>query len=279
MTTTAERELMHFWSRQSGEFLDSDPSGMAVVCWTGMPTWLNALLDHSQKIAFRRLIRDVPMNGKLILDVGTGVGRWVEFLLNRRADRVIGIDIEPKRLSRASTRQYSGDASFGVASAAHLPFADTTFDFVSSVAVLLHLDYESKEKAIAEIARVTRPGGHVAILELIDMKTERPYVFPMRRDEWVSSFGRNGLRLVRVVGNEYFPLLRLATAAHRLVFRSSSRQKRDDLRVGRSHGLAQKPALAVLRALTWLSYPVESLCRTVAPPPMAMTNGFLFARD
>ncbi len=279
MTTTAEKELMHFWSCQSGEFLDSDPSGMAIVCWTGRPTWLNALLDHSQKIAFSRLIRDVRMNGKLILDVGTGVGRWVEFLLNRRAGRVVGIDIEPRRLSRASRHQYSGDASFGVASAAHLPFADSTFDFVSSVAVLLHLDYESKEKAIAEIARVTRPGGHVAILELIDMKTERPYVFPMRRDEWVSSFGRNGLRLVKVVGNEYFPLLRLATVAHRLVFRSSSRQRRDNVRIGRSHGLAQKPLFVALRALTWLSYPVEWLCRMVAPPRTAMTNGFLFVRD
>jgi SAM-dependent methyltransferase len=279
MAVTAERELQDFWSRQTDEFLDSDPSGMAVVCWTGMPTWLNALYDHSQRIGFSRLIRDVPMNGKLILDVGTGVGRWVEFLLNRGAGTVIGIDIEPKRLSRASRRQYSGDASFGVASAARLPFPDCSFDFVSSVAVLLHLDYESKEKAIAEIARVTKPGGHVAILELTHMKTERPYVFPMRRDEWVSSFGRNGLRLVKIVGNEYFPLLRSATAAHRLVFRSSSREKRDNVRIGRSQGLAQKPLLVALRTLTWLSYPVEWFCGVVVPPRMAMTNGFLFVRD
>jgi len=279
MTTTAERDLMHFWSRQSQEFLDSDPSGMAVVCWTGMPPWLNALCDYSQRITFSRLVRDVPLKDGLVLDVGTGVGRWVPFLLDRGADRVIGIDIERQRLLRTSRRRYSGNASFGLASAARLPFPDATFDFVNSVAVLLHLDYESKERAIAEIARVTKPGGHVGIMEQVDMKTERPYVFPLPRERWVSSFERGGLRLVKVLGNEYFPLLRLATSAHRLVFRSSSREKRDAIRIGRSDGLAQRPLLAALRMLTWLSYPVERVCGAVAPPWMARVNGFLFVRD
>jgi SAM-dependent methyltransferase len=279
VATTAERELMHFWAHQSEEFLDSDPSGMAVVCWTGMPTWLNALYHYSQRVAFSRLVRHVPIRGKLILDVGTGVGRWIPFLLERGAGRVIGIDIEPKRLLRASERQYGGNASFGLASAAQLPFTDSTFDFVSSVAVLLHLDYESKRKAIAEIARITKPGGYVGMLELIDLKTERPYVFPLSRDDWVSSFEKEGLRLVKVLGNEYFPLLRLAASAHRLVFRSASREKRDGVRIGGPHGLAQRSLLIALRMLTWLSYPVEWLCRMVVPPRMARANGFLFVRD
>jgi len=279
MATTAERDLLHFWSGQSEEFLDSDPSGMAVVCWTGMPTWLNALYDYSQRIAFSRLVRNVPLKGKLALDVGTGVGRWVPFLLDRGAARVIGIDIERGRLRWASRRPYGGDASFGLASAARLPFPDCTFDFVSSVAVLLHLDYESKERAIAEIARITKPDGYVAIIELVDMETERPYVFPLPRDHWVSSFETGGLRLVKVLGNEYFPLLRLATSAHRFVFRSSSREKRDAIRIGKSAGLAQRPVLAALRVLTWLSYPVEWVCGMAAPPRMARANGFLFVRD
>jgi len=279
MATTAERELLHFWSHQSEEFLDSDPSGMAVVCWTGMPPWLNALYDYSQRITFSRLLNDIPLKGGLVLDVGTGVGRWVPFLLNRGAAKVIGIDIEQERLLRASRHQTGGDAAFGLASAARLPFPDGAFDFVSSVAVLLHLDYESKERAIAEIARVTKPGGHVGIIELIDMNTERPYVFPLPREHWVSSFERGGLRLVKVLGNEYFPLLRLATSAHRLVFRSSSREKRDSIRIGTSDGPLQKPLLAALRALTWLSYPVERLCGLAAPPWMARANGFLFVRD
>ncbi|MGQ9571939.1 MAG: class I SAM-dependent methyltransferase [Dehalococcoidia bacterium] len=219
------------------------------------------------------------MEGKLILDLGTGVGRWVPFLLERGAGRVVGIDIEPRRLLRASERHCGDNASFVLASAAQLPFPDGTFDFVSSIAVLLHLDYEAKAKAIAEMARITKPGGHVGILELIDLKTERPYVFPLSRDDWVSSFEREGLRLVKVLGNEYFPLLRLATSTHRLVFRSSSRQKRDGMRIDRPHGVAQKSVLAALKVLTWLSYPVEWFCGMVMPPRMAMANGFLFARD
>lgn len=279
MPSMTERDLVDFWSHQSEEFLDSDPSGLAVVCWTGMPTWLNALYDHSQRIAFRRLVQDVPMQGGVILDVGTGVGRWVQFLLDRGARRVFGIDIESKRLSVASKHRYGDDVSFCSASASRLPFPDCTFDFINSVALLVHLDYESKQKAIAEIARVTKPGGHVGILELVDMKTERPYVFPLPRDDWVSSFERNGLRLIKVVGNEYFPFLRLAAGAHRVIFASLSREKRDSIRIGASHGLAEKLFVIALRALTLMSYPVETLCGMVVTPRMARANGFLFVRD
>ena len=165
MARMTERDLLDFWTHQSEEFLDSDPSGLAVVCWTGMPMWLNAFYDRFQRIAFRRLVRNVPMKGALILDVGTGVGRWVQFLLDRGARRVFGIDIEAKRLSLASRHRDADDVSFCLASASRLPFPDRTFDFVSSIAVLHHLDYESKKKAIAEIARVTKPGGHIGILE------------------------------------------------------------------------------------------------------------------
>lgn len=279
MAGMTERELLDFWSHQSDEFLDSDRSGLAVVCWTGMPRWLNALYDHSQRIAFRRLVRDVPTKGALALDVGTGVGRWIQFHLDRGARRVFGIDIEPRRLSAASKHRAGADVSFCLASASRLPFPDCTFEFVSSIAVLLHLDYESKQRAIAEIARVTKPGGHVGILELIDMKIERPYVFPMPRDDWVSSFDKNGLRLVKVLGNEYFPLLRLAASAHRLTFRSSSREKRDSIRLGASRGLTGKLFVAALRVLTLMSYPVERFCGMVVTPRIARANGFLFVRD
>lgn len=279
MTKMSERDLLDFWSHQSDQFLDSDPSGLAVVCWTGMPRWLNALYDHSQRTSLRRLVRGVPMKGGVVLDIGTGVGRWIQFLLKRRARSVVGIDIEAKRLSIASRHSDNNAAVFCRASASRLPFPGGTFDFVSSVAVLLHLDYESKQKAIAEIARVTKLGGHVGIIELIDMDTERPYIFPMRRDDWVRSFDKNGLRLVKVVGNEYFPLLRLAAGAHRLIFSSSSRERRDNIRIGTSRGLAEKLFSTVLRVLTVISYPMEWVCQGLVTPRVARANGFLFIRE
>jgi SAM-dependent methyltransferase len=50
---------------------------------------------------------------------------------------------------------------FGPGSATALPFADETFDCAFSVTVLEECD---ADKAIAEIMRVTRPGGRVAIV-------------------------------------------------------------------------------------------------------------------
>ena len=274
-----ERDLLDFWSHQSDQFLDSDPSGLAIVCWTGMPRWLNALYDYSQRTSLRRLVRDVPMTDGAVLDIGTGIGRWIPFLLKRKAGSVVGIDIEAKRLSIASRHSENGATFFCRASASRLPFPDGTFDFVNSVAVLLHLDYESKQKAIAEIARVTKLGGHVGIIELIDMDTERPYVFPMRRDDWVRSFDKNGLRLVKVVGDEYLPILRLAAGAHRLIFGSSSRENRDNIRIGASRGPAEKLFSMVLRVLTVMSYPVEWVCHRLVTPRLARANGFLFVRE
>ena len=278
MSTMSEQELQQFWRRQSEEFLDSDPSGWSVVCWTGMPTWLNALYHRAQRRALERLVRNVPLRDKLVLDVGTGVGRWIPFYLARGAREVIGIDIEAKRLSLASRRLPAGSCSLGLASAARLPFPDGTFDFVSSVAVLLHLDPASKESAIREICRITKPGGYVGILELIDMKTERPYVFPMPQEEWVSCFREQGLEPVKLIGNEYFPLLRTATALHRFAFGKSSREKRDSIRLGKADGPVKGPIAALLRLVTLMSYPAEALCEIAVPPRMARANGFLFVR-
>jgi SAM-dependent methyltransferase len=53
--------------------------------------------------------------------------------------------------------------AYQVADAQHLPFADNTFDLCWANAVLQHIP--DPPKALAEMVRVTRPGGRVAVGE------------------------------------------------------------------------------------------------------------------
>src|SRR5262249_44941782 len=66
-----------------------------------------------------------------------------------------GVDLSPGMLERARKRGLR--VSEGSATA--LPFADASFDVTCSFKVLAHVP--DVEKAIEEMLRVTRPGGHV----------------------------------------------------------------------------------------------------------------------
>jgi len=93
-------------------------------------------------------------HGRDVLEVGCGTG-----LLLRRiaafARSARGVDLSPGMLERA--RERGLDVVEGSATA--LPFADSSFDVTCSFKVLAHV--REIERALAEMARVTRPGGHV----------------------------------------------------------------------------------------------------------------------
>ncbi len=92
--------------------------------------------------------------GSEILEVGCGTG----LLLSRFtgfATRAVGVDVSHGMLTRAAERGLA--ACQGSATA--LPFATASFDLVCSFKVLAHI--ADITTAMAEMARVTRPGGHV----------------------------------------------------------------------------------------------------------------------
>jgi ubiquinone/menaquinone biosynthesis C-methylase UbiE len=60
-----------------------------------------------------------------------------------------------------------------------LPFADATFDVVVSSLVLHNIpDREERRRAVREIARVLKPGGRVALL---DLRHTSDYVYVLRQ--------------------------------------------------------------------------------------------------
>jgi len=104
---------------------------------------------------------DVP-SGKQWLDVGCGTGALSGTIL-QRAEPVEGVGCDQSEGYLAHAREQITDsrASFEVADARALPFEDDLFD--AAVSGLMLNFVPGPERVLAEMARVTRPGGTVGI--------------------------------------------------------------------------------------------------------------------
>lgn len=94
--------------------------------------------------------------GRRVLEVGCGTG-LILARLARGATLARGVDFSPGMLRTAQAR----GLNVVLGSATHLPFADASFDLVCSFKVLAHVP--AIEQALLEVARVTRPGGHMVL--------------------------------------------------------------------------------------------------------------------
>lgn len=106
-------------------------------------------------------------SGHVVLDVGCGTGTlvtWIKCAVP--GAEVTGIDGDPKILALARRKaEHAGvDVHLDQALSYKLPYADETFDRVISSLFFHHLTRGAKERSIAEIRRVLKPGGelHVA---------------------------------------------------------------------------------------------------------------------
>lgn len=96
--------------------------------------------------------------GTTVLDVGCGTGTLSELARGRGAI-VTAVDAEPSMIE--STRDRVPGVEVREAVLPDLPFADGTFDVVAANFVVNHVDRPAA--AIAELLRVTRPGGRVGV--------------------------------------------------------------------------------------------------------------------
>lgn len=129
------------------------------------------LYDNAQAIS-RRLISawqhpvdwlDIPPGGTA-LDVGSGPGNVTASLARAAAPDglALGVDISEAMLARAVRAESGSHVGFIRADAQRLPFRDNTFDAVISLAVLQLIP--NPAATLAEMARVLRPGGKLAIM-------------------------------------------------------------------------------------------------------------------
>ncbi|WP_017611435.1 class I SAM-dependent methyltransferase [Nocardiopsis xinjiangensis] len=103
------------------------------------------------------------LRGARVLEIGCGAGQCGRWLRSQGVDRVVGFDISHRQLqhSRRIDTDTGHDLATVQADAQYLPFADAAFDVVfSSFGALPFVP--SAEIALAEAARVLRPGGRLA---------------------------------------------------------------------------------------------------------------------
>ena len=108
-----------------------------------------------------RFLDFVGLTDGAVLDVGCGTGSLTAALLERPEVRSVhGIDVSPAYVAAAQKRHASPRAAFEVGDACAIAVPDRSFDHALSLLVLQFVP--QAERAIAEMRRVTRPGGSVA---------------------------------------------------------------------------------------------------------------------
>jgi SAM-dependent methyltransferase len=130
---------------------------------------LKHLRDQWWDANFTDFLKDTlqPRAGSRILDVGCGTGTAEVQLSRLRISQVtlFGVDVLPARVSEAvaTARAHNIRARYAAADGTRLPFAAGKFDSTFCIAVLQHA--KDVEAAVAEFARVTKPGGRVLAVE------------------------------------------------------------------------------------------------------------------
>lgn len=107
-------------------------------------------------------------DGARLLDVGCGFGGTLA-AVERRFERVAltGLDVDGRQLaiaSRLGTRAVN-TLTWVNGDGCRLPFADGTFDHMTSIEAMWH--FPSRAAFLREAARVLRPGGRLAVVDLL----------------------------------------------------------------------------------------------------------------
>jgi demethylmenaquinone methyltransferase/2-methoxy-6-polyprenyl-1,4-benzoquinol methylase len=124
-----------------------------------MNSVMTAGLHHQWRSRAVDLARVGP--GSRALDVATGTGDLAVELARRGAD-VVGSDFSEGMLDRARVKDPSITWEWGDAQA--LPYADATFDAVT--VGFGARNFSDLDRGLSEMARVTKPGGRVVVLEI-----------------------------------------------------------------------------------------------------------------
>ena len=133
-----------------------------------------------------------PKAAEHVLDIGSGLGGPARYLAHVYGCRVTGIDLTAEFVATAAdlTRRthLSDRVAFQQASALDLPFPDASFDLAWSQNVAMNI--ADRARYYAEMRRVLKPGGRLAIQDVAQGPGGPPHYPVMWADTPVTSFLR-----------------------------------------------------------------------------------------
>ena len=116
-------------------------------------------------------VYDNVRRGATVLDLGCGSG--VLALLKRKGVTLAGVDLSDECVETARRNGYD---KTDVANLNKLPFPDASFDYVVSLDVMGHVEFDEKDSVIREIARVLKPDGVTMHgIEVMNRKRRKDY--------------------------------------------------------------------------------------------------------
>lgn len=128
---------------------------------------LSLNIDRTWRTATTRLVPPELAERGPILDLCTGTGdlALAYYRAAKGAVPIVGADFSPEMLARAAAKSAKAGAAirFVEADAQALPFPDDTFQIVTVAFGLRNVT--DIDRGLAEMVRVARPGGRVAVLE------------------------------------------------------------------------------------------------------------------
>lgn len=153
--TAREKAAAEYFARHAGE-------------WDQLRSWLSPAKTVEGALLERLEAHDLGR----VLDIGTGTGRIAELLVPR-ADHVVALDksTEMLRIARARLQGFQPQ-QFELVQGdfAALPFGEAEFDTIVLHQVLHYA--QEPDQALAEAARVCRPGGMIVIVDLATHERE-----------------------------------------------------------------------------------------------------------
>jgi ubiquinone/menaquinone biosynthesis C-methylase UbiE len=174
----------------------------------GVPYLLPSDLGETNRLDFQHYMLRSALKGNYaaplnhpqdILDVGSGTGRWAMEMARQFPDaNVVGVDIAPPAADAADANDANDVRPDNYAFVQgnvleHLPFADNSFDFVHQRLLVAAIPAARWPSVVAELLRVTRPGGWV---ELLEAESRLPNAGPGLQTSmrWASALaGRRGI--------------------------------------------------------------------------------------
>jgi SAM-dependent methyltransferase len=154
-------ELLFFWSRTNP--MQTSDQTRTKSAYGLQWNRFRIIRPEEDRATFRNRTRLSPadLDGKVVLDAGCGMGRYLRAAAESSARLIVGLDLSQAVLAARELTAEHETVAVVRGDLLRLPFPPASFDLIYSLGVLDHTP--GPRKAFLELASLLKPGGRIAI--------------------------------------------------------------------------------------------------------------------